>query len=157
MTLASAGWAQHRQWGLWGCHKAWDHLGWLQSRVDPVLCKCGVVSFQWAADVSDLGMQWREDLGLLFLLWSVTKGLCWYKSIDLFRIYNLKIDGRISLAAFVFLVTWLLDVMLVTESWKRTQGAWPLNSFTFGLPLCTGFLLPSKKSGRKTFLAWLWH
>lgn len=106
--------------------------------------------------VSDLVRKWMEDLSLLFLFWCFTKGLYCYKSIDSFRIYTLKIGGRVWLAAFVSAATWLLDVMLVIESWKQMEWAWPPNSFTSALFICTMFSLSWEEYGGKMFLAWWW-
>lgn len=75
-------------------------------KVEQILCCVnGGASFWWAPKVvSDLVRKWMEDLSLLFLFWSFTKGLYWYKSIGSFRIYTLKIGGRVWLAAFVLLL-----------------------------------------------------
>lgn len=138
--------------GDFGGVRAWD-TKW--SRSSAVLMWSIIVMSTQV--VSDLVMKWMEDLSFLFLFWSFTKGLYWYKSVDSFRIYTPKTGGRVWLAAFVFPATWLLDVLLVIESWKQMEWAWPPNSFTSGLFICTMFSLSWKESGGEMFLAWLWH
>lgn len=118
MTSAPAGWGQCRQWGLWGCHRACDHLGSLQSSADPMQMLSTVFDEHltrfWFSDVmkisafcccSDQSQRDRTGINLLtclgFIVWKLIAGFHWL------------------LFSFFFLAAWLLDMMLVTESWKE--------------------------------------